>query len=148
MLSARIALFVTSIGMAVWLFGCGVATDDKHDKTTAMPKKDRCSYDPEIERYVGFLRQEHARPVDYILGLFNDNDIVILGERWHPEMTQYELIFELVSDPRFSKKVGSIFTEIGTRSLNADLNDTLSDAGLTDSELERNLLSIYRNIGH
>lgn len=50
---------------------------------------------------------------DYIIGLFDQYDHVILCERAHREMTQYDMIYNLVTDQRFVDKVGYVFTEIG-----------------------------------
>ena len=59
-----------------------------------------------IEAYTTFLQGEHPSAKDYILGLFARYDIVILCERDHREMTQYELILDILADKRFIKEVG------------------------------------------
>ena len=45
--------------------------------------------------------------------LFDKYDHVILCERHHQEMTQDDMIFDLITDKRFVDKVGVVFTEIG-----------------------------------
>jgi hypothetical protein len=72
--------------------------------------------------YVSFLKKEHARPVDYVLQLFDQYDLVILCERVHTESTQWDFIYELVSDQRFIDHVGNIFTEYGVINLQPDLD--------------------------
>lgn len=47
------------------------------------------------------------------MGLFDRYDVVILGERDHRDTTQYDLIEQIMSDPRFIDQVGLIMTEIG-----------------------------------
>jgi hypothetical protein len=79
------------------------------------------------------------------MGLFEKYDMVILCERHHAETTQYDFIHDLVSDKRFIEKVGNIFTEIGTSTMNDYLHDFLFADGLSDSEVENRLLHIYRN---
>lgn len=101
-----------------------------------------------IEAYVAFLAKQRNTPVDYVLGLFDDHDIVIVCERFHPEWTQYEFLQELVSDPRFVDRVGHIFTEVGTSSLRPQVADLLSNDELSDEELEKGLLEVYRGFRH
>lgn len=101
---------------------------------------------PEIEPYVDFLRSGVADPVDYVLGLFDDHDVVILCERAHPEATQYELIQDLVRDPRFTERVGLVFTEIGGRDLQPELDALLATPGLSPDEVSRRLIPIYREL--
>lgn len=55
-----------------------------------------------------------ANGVDYVMGLFDNADIVILGERDHRDTTQYDFINRLISDARFIDKVGYVYTEVGT----------------------------------
>jgi hypothetical protein len=75
------------------------------------------TYDPAIEKYVQFLRQQKQTPVDYLVSLFQTYDLVVLCERSHPEVTQYDLIYQLVADPRFQQQAGHVFMENGTRLL-------------------------------
>ncbi len=114
----------------------------------AAPAPQRAiEYSQEIEPYVSFLQQQKQNPVDYIMGLFEEHDIVVLCERDHRETTQYDLIFDLVSDPRFIARVGNMFTEVGTSSLRGEVHEFLFSENLTEREIESKALSIYRNIG-
>ena len=98
--------------------------------------------------YVEFLAEEASLdPVGYLLGLFEEHDLVILAERWHPEATQYELITELVTDPRFIERVGTVFTELGARNLQGDLEEIMATPDLEREEVGRRLLPIFRNLG-
>ena len=67
-----------------------------------------------VREYVDFLTNNRQDINDYILKLFDRYDHVILCERAHREMTQYDMIYNLVSDRRFAEKVGHVFTEIGS----------------------------------
>lgn len=49
------------------------------------------AYDSALDPYVDFLKEQTTSAKDYILGLFDDYDIVILCERNHRDMTQYDL---------------------------------------------------------
>jgi archaellum component FlaF (FlaF/FlaG flagellin family) len=99
----------------------------------------------EIEQYVSFLKKEKTTAKDYVLSLFEKNDIVILCERDHRELTQYELILEIMRDPYFIDNVGVVFTEVGARTINPELNDFLWDGNLTEKEVAEKALHIQRN---
>lgn len=66
-----------------------------------------------VQEYTNFLKTNRKNINDYIFSLFDKYDHVILCERMHPEMTQYDMIYDLVTDSRFVDKVGHVFTEIG-----------------------------------
>lgn len=67
-----------------------------------------------VSPYIDFLTTNTLQsPKEYILSLFEKNDIVILSEANHLEDTQWEMISSVVSDSIFIKKVGNIFTEYG-----------------------------------
>ena len=99
-----------------------------------------------IEAYTTFLQGEHPSAKDYILGLFARYDIVILCERDHREMTQYELILDILADKRFIKEVGVAYFEIGNTEYNDSINAFLHNATLTTDEVKQNVLHFHRNI--
>ncbi|MEJ2104391.1 MAG: hypothetical protein P8X47_07430 [Ignavibacteriaceae bacterium] len=101
-------------------------------------------YNKEITPYVNFLEKDHEKAKDYVLDLFKKNDIVILCERDHRENTQYEFIKELVSDPRFIHNVGNIFTEVGMRSLNPEINRLIHSDGIPDSVRKEKIIELQR----
>lgn len=103
------------------------------------------NYDKTIEKYVQFLKNQNQSPVDYIMNLFRQYDIVILCERGHPEMTQYDMIFDIVKDKRFIEQVGHIFTELGTKSLQPYVESFLMDDTLDEQVVERRVRHIYQN---
>lgn len=92
-----------------------------------------------VGRYVDFLKDNRKDINDYVMGLFDRYDHVILCERHHQEMTQYDMIYNLVTDKRFVDKVGVLFTEVGcieSRKAYKEFvdttypNDTLVEKGL------------------
>jgi hypothetical protein len=103
------------------------------------------SYRAEIGPYVDFLKLPRERPVDYVIRLFKEYDLVILCERIHPEMTQYDFIFELAADQRFRSDVGNVFTEIGSSSYQDRLNRYLEASDSCDSGCISELNEIYRD---
>lgn len=92
-----------------------------------------------VGRYVDFLKDNRKDINDYVMELFDKYDHVILCERHHQEMTQYDMIYNLVTDKLFVNKVGVVFTEIGcveSRKAYKEFvdttypNDTLVEKGL------------------
>ncbi len=98
-----------------------------------------------IQPYTSFLKSQNKTAKDYILDLFDNHDIVIICERNHGEMSQYDLITDIISDKRFIDKVGNIFTEIGVSSLDPALNTFLHTRNIAaDTVLER-IINFQRN---
>ena len=98
-----------------------------------------------VSKYVDYLKQNRQDINDYVLGLFEKYDYVVLCERLHQDMTQYDMIYDLVTDSRFVDKVGVVFTEIGcaeSRDAYKTLvettfpNDTLLEKGLASFLME------------
>ncbi|MHB1105936.1 MAG: hypothetical protein ACYCZ2_06190 [Lutibacter sp.] len=101
---------------------------------------------PELIKYVSFLETQNTGAKDYIINLWKKYDIVILSERFHGEMTQYDLIYDVISSNYFKKNVGNIFTEIGSISKQQAVLD-FTKTHFTDSkEKEKQLLNLYRKI--
>ncbi|WP_300804551.1 hypothetical protein [uncultured Duncaniella sp.] len=93
------------------------------------------------QKYIDFIKDNRQNINDYIMRLFNEYDHVILCERIHPEMTQYDMIYNLVTDKRFVDSIGVVFTEIGnieSRDAYSRLVDTSFE---NDTLLEKNLAS-------
>ncbi len=109
-------------------------------------RTNRIAFDPAIAGYVRFLERQHQSPVDYIMGLFEKNDLVVICERAHAELTQYDLIYSLVSDPRFQQQVGNIFTEVGTSAIRPVAETLLTDSTLSDAQVEEKLRYIAQNL--
>lgn len=108
--------------------------------------RDIAAHAPEIDAYVAFLADaDRMSPVDYVLGLFNEADVVVLCERFHPEVTQYDLILQIISDPRFIERVGHVFTEIGTITAAPEIERFLTAEGLTDADRDAWRMRIYRD---
>jgi hypothetical protein len=102
-------------------------------------------YDKTIDPYVRFLRQQRQTPVDYLLDLFQRYDLVVLCERSHPEVTQYDLLYELAADPRFRRQAGHIFLENGTRTQQPAVESFLMDDTLTEPQAQALLRRIFRD---
>ena len=92
-----------------------------------------------------FIRTHGQDPVDYIFGLYKKYDLVVLSERYHPEYTQYELIFKLLHDPRFASEVGNIYTELGSVSFQDTLNTYLHTPFNNEQDLDKATAILQRN---
>jgi len=104
------------------------------------------SQNPEIKPYVDYLEKvEKKSAKDYILQQFKEHDIVILCERDHSDISQYELIKEILSDDYFKKNVKNIFTEIGVINLQPELTEFLKTRDLDSLYVEKKLNEFQQN---
>ena len=101
---------------------------------------------PELTKYVDFLEKQNVSAKDYVLGLFKKYDVVVLCERHHGEMTQYDLIYDIVSSPYFEKYVGNIFTEVGAVDQRKNIQNFINSKFKNQKEKTEKQLDIYRNI--
>lgn len=98
-----------------------------------------------IAAYSTFIKSHDQSAKDYILSLFEKHDIVIICERTHPEMTQYDLFTDIIADDRFIDNVGNIFVEIGVSKLNPSLNNFLHSSNLTADSISASITKFQRN---
>ena len=109
----------------------------------AIPLFTQQMSDPGIDDYVDYLETNTFQsPKDYMQKAFEENDIVILSERYHHELTQYELIVNMIKDHAFT---GDIYTEVGCFNAGKQINEFLAKENLTHEEIEYSLLKIIRN---
>jgi len=99
-----------------------------------------------VAEYTDFLNKEHQSPKEYILELFEHNDIVILGERDHRDTTQYDLILDIIGSERFIKNVGHIYTEVGVINRTEWANEVLKNDYKTEQDFEIALIKLYREL--
>lgn len=104
------------------------------------------SQNSEIKPYVDHLKKvEKKSAKDYILQQFKEHDIVILCERDHSEISQYELIKEILSDDYFKENVKNVFTEIGVINLQPEITEFLKTRGLDSLYVAKKLTEFQRN---
>jgi len=101
-------------------------------------------YNIELIPYTNFLEKDHRKAKDYVLDLFEKNDLVIICERDHRENTQYEFLNELISDPKFIQNVGNVFTEVGMRSLNPEINNFIHSTGIANNTKKAKIIELQR----
>ncbi|QDO94631.1 hypothetical protein FNB79_11900 [Formosa sediminum] len=104
------------------------------------------SQNSDIKPYVDFLKKvEKKSAKDYIIEQFKEHDIIILCERDHSDISQYELIKEILSDEYFKKNVKNVFTEIGVINLQPEITDFLKTRGLDSIYVEEKLNEFQQN---
>ncbi|RXK83594.1 hypothetical protein [Filimonas effusa] len=106
------------------------------------------NYSPEISEQVAFLKTQHTSAKDYILGLFKKHDIVVLCERHHGELTQYDLIYDIVSSKAFQKEVGTVFTEVGSIDNRQKVQEFIHTSFKTEEQKRLQQLDTYRGMAH
>ena len=94
-----------------------------------------------VSKYVDYLNNNRQDINDYVMGLFEKYDYVILCERHHQDMTQYDMIYDLVTDRRFVDKVGVMFTEIGCAESRDAYRTLVETTFPNDTLLEKSLAS-------
>jgi uncharacterized RDD family membrane protein YckC len=99
-----------------------------------------------VEPYTAYLKLTHETPLDYVIELYDKYDIVVLCERPHPEATQWDFILRVVSDPRFIRQVGHVYTEYGNANLQPFLDHFMTAPGLSEKEIDTCALHILRNM--
>lgn len=104
------------------------------------------NYSPEITKYVTFLKTQDKTAKEYVLDLFEKYDIVVLCERNHGEMTQYDLIYDIISSPYFEKNVGNIFTEVGASDNRNNVAKFINTKFKNEEEKTKEQLNVYRNM--
>ncbi len=103
---------------------------------------------PKIKIYIDFIDNCHTSAADYVLHLFERYDIVILGERDHRDTTQYDLIEQIVSDPRFIENVGHVMTEIGVYNMTEELDRIVNASYASFGEFDAALWDAYKNLDY
>lgn len=102
----------------------------------------------QIEEYVDYLQKQHLSAKNYILKQFEEHDIVILCDRGHNELTQYDLFLDVIADPWFVKNVSNVFTETGSYSIRDQINGFLHTIYENDTAKEADLITICQNFDH
>lgn len=98
----------------------------------------------QIASYADFLKERQSAK-DYIFNLFEDHDIVVICERLHYEMTQYDFYYEVISDPRFVEHGGAVFTETGGVNYQGQLDGLMQTDGLDETALDKGIGELMKN---
>lgn len=101
----------------------------------------------QIDEYIDFLQKPQLSAKNYILKQFENHDMVILCERDHNELTQYDLYLDVISDPWFIKNVTNVFIETGSYSNRDAINKFLHTRYDDYEAKESDLIRICQNVG-
>ena len=99
---------------------------------------------PSIEALRTCAAEKGMPPKEYIFKLFEKSDIVVLGERDHRDTVQYDLIQDILADPRFAEQIGYVYTEVGSYNMNDDVNRLLQGSYPTEAAFMDSLYAYYR----
>ena len=92
-----------------------------------------------VAEYRACLEKKGEDPVEYIFRQFETADVVILGERDHRDVTQYELIMRLLADKRFAERVGYVYTEVGVTNMTESANRLVKSDWANEEEFQKAL---------
>lgn len=99
---------------------------------------------PSIEALRTCAAEKGIPPKEYIFKQFEKSDIVVLGERDHRDTVQYDLIHDILADPRFAEQVGHVYTEVGSYNMNDDVNRLQQGSYPTEAAFMDSLYAYYR----
>lgn len=98
-----------------------------------------------VVRYTEFIKENSKGINEYVKELFQKYDHVVLCERWHPECTQYDMIYDLVSTTYFADSIGNVFTEIGNVNQRDEFRQLTATSFQSDSVREKKIASFIVN---
>lgn len=91
---------------------------------------------PEIRPYMAVIDTCRTSSVEYVLGLFDRYDVVILGDRDHRDTVQFDLFEAIISDPRFVEKVGHVMTEFGCFNMSGEADSLITADFATERDFD------------
>lgn len=92
-----------------------------------------------VAQYKACLEKHGEDPVEYIFRLFEKADVVILGERDHRDITQYDFISRLLADKRFSERIGYVYTEVGCTNKTESANKLIKTDWASEEDFQKAL---------
>ena len=97
-----------------------------------------------LNDYVQCINNHSSAPVEYIFKQFEQSDIVVIGERDHRDTTQYQLILDILKDPRFVKEIGYVYTEVGCVNRTSEVNKLIKGKFQNNEDFMNHLYSYLR----
>ncbi len=101
-----------------------------------------------VAEYADYMQTQGMTPKEYIFEAFKKHDVVILGERDHRDTTQYELILDVLADPRFIDEVGYVYTEVGVVNRTESANLLIKGNYASYDEFYSAFVQFYRNMDY
>ena len=90
-----------------------------------------------VAQYKACLEKHGEDPVEYIFRQFEKADVVILGERDHRDITQYDFILRLLADKRFSERIGYVYTEVGCANKTESANKLIKTDWVSEEDFQK-----------
>ena len=94
-----------------------------------------------VSKYTDFINANSKDINEYIKELYKNYDHVVLCERWHPEYTQYDMIYDMITSPYFADSISNVFTEIGNVEKREDFRRITATSFASDTLKEKALAS-------
>jgi len=105
-----------------------------------------CSHDNDpADRYIKFLKQDHLSALDYLIYQWKTHDMVVLCERDHDELTQYQFLIDVFRTSYFIDSVGVVFTEVGPVNCAKNIEKYLRTNYKSDSLRKKDLIQLFRD---
>lgn len=101
-----------------------------------------------VNEYYEFLKTQNQSPKEYIFKLFETNDIIILGERDHRDITQYDLILDILEDDRFIENIGHVYSEIGVVNRTEWGNQVVKGNFKNQKAFDKEFVKLYRELDY
>lgn len=99
---------------------------------------------PSIKALHAYATKNGISPKEYIFKLFEQSDIIVLGERDHRDTVQYDFYLDVLADPRFAERIGYIYTEVGSNNMTEEVNQLLQGTYPTEKDFIESLYIYYR----
>ena len=99
---------------------------------------------PSIKALHAYATKNGISPKEYIFKLFEQSDIIVLGERDHRDTVQYDFYLDVLADPRFAERIGYIYTEVGSNNMTEEVNQLLQGTYPTEKDFIESLYTYYR----
>lgn len=101
-----------------------------------------------VNECVQHIKGKGKEPKEYIFDTFKDVDVIIIGERDHRDTTQYELIIDILKDPRFAEEIGYVYTEVGVTNMTDSANKLIKGEYANHDEFYSSFLKFYRDFDY
>lgn len=101
-----------------------------------------------VDEYVEYIQEQGKDPKEYIFEKFKEVDVIILGERSHRDTTQYDLIMDILKDPRFAEYIGYVYTEVGVTNMTEAANRLIKGEYADDEAFYSSFIKFYRNLDY
>lgn len=117
--------FTIMISLVILLFS---SWSDFSHAYAAPQKKD---IPDRLRPYIQTLKRQGKEPVQFVMEQFQQHDLILFDDAWHPAAEPFEFYCRLIGSPAFHKKVKYIFLEVVSinhqvhldRYFNADTQD-------------------------